>query len=193
VSAAFQLDFTGPQTSCDYPGCKLNAFHEGEHEFATPEEKHARLLGSANHYGTNTRSYNRSAEKHEMDRQRKEATARYLSERAESDAPPKMKTQLDQAKEKIAKAELSDAHSVSLTRGEWSALWMADPRNRKEVFAPVVCTCAQRPYPHEVGIHKKIGAERPGVYYDYYDTAIRFAEKEMRWPWSLRWAPEMEA
>ncbi len=37
------------------------------------------------------------------------------------------------------------------------------------------------------------GAEKPGVYLDYYDFAVRFAEPGMRWPWTLRYAPNMEA
>lgn len=40
-------------------------------------ENEARLLGLKNNYGTDTRSYNRSSEKREMDRQRKEATLKY--------------------------------------------------------------------------------------------------------------------
>jgi hypothetical protein len=105
--------------------------------------------------------------------------------------PPK--SPLDRANDKIAKAEKSGAHTVSLTRAEWTDLWMADPRNRHDVLVPVLCTCAQRPYSHELGVHEKIGLERPGVYFDYYDNAIRFAEPGMRWPWTLRFAPKMEA
>src|SRR5690349_16121085 len=42
------------------------------------DENNARLLGAKNHYGTGTRSYNRSAEKKEMDRQRAKATQAHL-------------------------------------------------------------------------------------------------------------------
>ena len=31
MSAAFALDFSGDPVPCDYPGCTLDAFHEGEH------------------------------------------------------------------------------------------------------------------------------------------------------------------
>jgi len=34
MSAAFTLDFSGPQVRCDFPRCILAAFHEGDHEFA---------------------------------------------------------------------------------------------------------------------------------------------------------------
>jgi hypothetical protein len=42
-------------------------------------EKDERLTAAVTSYGVDTRSYNRSAEKREMDRQREEATARYES------------------------------------------------------------------------------------------------------------------
>jgi len=41
---------------------------------------------------------------------------------------------------------------------------------------PVMCTCAQRPYAHELAVHR----------------AIKFESRTTRWPWSLRFAPEME-
>jgi hypothetical protein len=152
------------------------------------DELNERLAASVTSYGVGTRSYNRSAEKREMDRQRKDATARYLAERAERTAAPK--SPLDQAEEKIARAELSGAHSVSLTRGEWSALWMDDPRNRGEIPVRVLCSCAQRPYPHDLAVHRKL-FEAPGTY-DGYEVRIRFAPEGMRWPWSLRFVPNME-
>lgn len=40
-------------------------------------ENNERLFAAATVYGVGTRSYNRSAEKRELDRQRAEATARY--------------------------------------------------------------------------------------------------------------------
>ena len=37
VSAApFALEQTGPQVPCDFPGCTLDAFHDGEHLMAKP-------------------------------------------------------------------------------------------------------------------------------------------------------------
>jgi len=36
VSSAFALDFTGDPVPCDFPGCVLDAYHEGEHK---PAEK----------------------------------------------------------------------------------------------------------------------------------------------------------
>jgi hypothetical protein len=34
VNAVFQLDFSGDPTPCDYPGCVLESFHDGDHELA---------------------------------------------------------------------------------------------------------------------------------------------------------------
>jgi hypothetical protein len=192
MSAAFTLDFSGPETPCDFPGCVLGSFHEGDHEFLSQQELNERAAAAVTSYGVGTRSYNRSAEKREMDRQRKEATARYLAERAKHSSEPK--TQLEQAQEKIAKAELSDAHSVSLTRGEWSALWLKE--NSQPYDAPIVCPCAQRPYPHELAVHKLIGSEKPGTYAtghaDTVVSIVRFQPEGLRWPWSLKYAPSME-
>ena len=36
MSAAFQLDYSGPPVRCDFPGCRLNVFHDGEHEIFLP-------------------------------------------------------------------------------------------------------------------------------------------------------------
>ena len=35
MNALFQLDYSGEATGCDYPGCVLDSFHEGEHVFAS--------------------------------------------------------------------------------------------------------------------------------------------------------------
>ncbi len=145
MSDAFQLDFTGPQTRCDFPGCVRGSFHDGDHDFLSQQENNERAAAAVTSYGVGTRSYNGSPEKREMDRQREIATARY-------EASP-----------------------------------------RQQVLQPVACTCAQRPYPHEVSVHAKARKEKPGVYLDYYDLPCKFAPEGMRWPWSLRFAPEMEA
>jgi hypothetical protein len=146
VSAAFQLDFTGPATACDYPGCLLHAFHEGDHQFAALKTQFPLVS-----------QYNRTCA---------ECGVRFVV--------------------------MGDATGLPIhTCGAEKCLLSFARKHSANL--PVTCTCAQRPYPHELSIHKKIGLERPGVYYDYYDTAVRFAEKEMRWPWTLRFAPEMEA
>jgi hypothetical protein len=92
------------------------------------QEKNERAAAAVTSYGVDTRSYNRSAEKKEIDRQRAEATARY---------------------------EVSP---------------------HREILQPVLCSCGQRSYPHELSIHR----------------AIKFESREARWPWSLRFVPEME-
>jgi hypothetical protein len=136
--SAFALDFSGDPVPCDFPGCVLDAFHEGEHEFLSQQELNERAAASVTSYGIGTRSYHRSTEKREMERQREIATARY-------EAAP-----------------------------------------HKAVEVPLLCRCAQRPYPHELSVHSKIRSEKPGTYTDFYDFVLRFAPKEpMRWPWSL--------
>lgn len=77
MSAAFSLDFSGDPAPCDFPGCVLDAFHDGEHEFMSQQELNERAAAAVTSYGVGTRSYNRSAEKREMERQREIATARY--------------------------------------------------------------------------------------------------------------------
>lgn len=37
MSAAFSLDFSGPQVKCDFRGCVLDAWHDGDHQFAPKE------------------------------------------------------------------------------------------------------------------------------------------------------------
>ncbi len=37
MSAAFSLDYSGDPVPCDFRGCILEAWHEGEHEFPAPK------------------------------------------------------------------------------------------------------------------------------------------------------------
>jgi hypothetical protein len=137
MSTAFQLDFTGPQTPCDFPGCILESFHDGDHKRAekTPVkwtyDRHCVVCG---------------------------VPFTVLG---------------------------AEAKQIFDTCGSEACL-LHYARRHAATLAPVQCTCAQRPHPHEVSVHKKVGHESPGVYYDYYDLPIRFAPKEMKWPWSLR-------
>ena len=48
---------------------------------------------------------------------------------------------------------------------------------RESPTLPVTCNCAQRPYPHELIVHR----------------SVKFESRVLRWPWSLRFAPDMEA
>lgn len=182
MSAAFQLDFSGDPVPCDFPGCTSNAYHEGGHTFLSAEELNARAAAAVTSYGVGTKSYNASAEKREMDRQRESATARYHEAKRRAQSTPA--TPLELAEEKIAEAKDANQRSVTLTRAEWTALWLKE--NSFAYDAPLLCSCAQRPYPHELSIHANIRSEKPGAYTDYYDLLVRFAPKEpMRWPWSL--------
>ena len=42
MSAAFQLDYSGDPVPCDFPGCTLTAFHDGDHSLFAPKppERH---------------------------------------------------------------------------------------------------------------------------------------------------------
>jgi hypothetical protein len=145
MSAAFQLDFTGPQTPCDFPGCVLDAYHDGDHQRPAPKPQFP-LPSQYNHVCLVCHSrFVVMGEKPGMDFR---------------------------------------------TCGSQECLLALAKHEAKQL--PVTCTCAQRPYPHELSVHSKIGVERPGVYLDYYDNAIRFGPEGMRWPWSLRYAPNMD-
>ena len=89
------------------------------------EENSERLANLVTQYGVGTHSYNSSAEKRELDRQRAEATARYKSQ-------PKA-----------------------------------------EILLPLPCSCPQRSYTHDVGIHQFVRSES-------YNPRLKF-----RYPWSL--------
>jgi hypothetical protein len=52
------------------------------------------------------------------------------------------------------------------------------------IFAPLSCSCSQRPYPHDLSAHRKL-FESPGTY-ETFEERIRFAPDGMCWPWSLR-------
>lgn len=41
MSAAFALDYSGEPVPCDFPGCTLDAFHDGDHVVAPPKPKFA--------------------------------------------------------------------------------------------------------------------------------------------------------
>jgi hypothetical protein len=143
MSAAFSLDFSGDPVPCDFPGCVLDAYHDGDHSLFVPKppERHFQRVCKFCHNAFVVY-----------------AGAQYLPQE---------------------------------TCGSPDCILRAAKRD--PITIPVLCTCAQRPYPHEVGIHAKIRTERPGAYLDYYDSMLRFSEPGMRWPWSLRFAPNMEA
>jgi hypothetical protein len=144
MSAAFALDFSGPPVPCDFPGCVLDAYHDGDHEFAPKPrpiawtyDRHCVVCG-------------------------------------------------------VPFTVLGASPALIFdTCGAQECLLHYAKHHAK--MLPAICGCAQRPYPHELSVHTKIGVERPGAYLAYGDEFIRWAEKEMRWPWSLRFAPNMEA
>lgn len=80
-------------------------------------------------------------------------------------------TPLESAAHKLEKAEKTRAHYVSLTRAEWSAMWLKE--NSEAYDAPLLCRCPQRDYPHELSVHSEIRSEW-------------WAHKRnLSWPWSL--------
>lgn len=80
-------------------------------------------------------------------------------------------TPLDSAEHKMEKALKTRAHYVSLTRAEWTAMWLKE--NSVEYIAPLLCRCPQRPYPHELSVHRELRSEW-------------WAHKrDLAWPWSL--------
>jgi hypothetical protein len=91
------------------------------------QENNERLAAAVTSYGVGTRSYNRSAEKRELDRQRAELTAKIESG--------------------VIKFESYDV--------------------------PLMCSCPQRDYPHELSIHAQLKSES-------YNPKLR-----TQWPWSL--------
>jgi len=78
------------------------------------------------------------------------------------------------------KADGTEYVTVSKATG----LYLLGPH--EPYFAPLLCSCCQRPYPHELSVHAKLRSEHPGTYTDFYDLPVRFAESGARWPWSLK-------
>jgi len=98
--------------------------------FATESDE--RLAALVTHYGVGTRSYNRSAEKREMDRQREAVTEKFLA------------------------------------------------RPVEEIEAPLLCTCRQRWYPHELCVHNQLLRES-------WNPELKYC-----WPWSLLLSERVE-
>jgi hypothetical protein len=90
-----------------------------------PAELDARAAAAVTSYGVGTHSYNNSAEKREIDAQRKVVTARY------------------------------------------------EAGSRQVYEAPLLCSCPQREYPHDLSVHGLIRSE-------WWSK-----ERRTQWPWSL--------
>lgn len=101
----------------------------------TQRELDERLAAAVTSYGVGTHSYNNSAEKREMDRQRAAATKRHLN------------------------------------------------AAREEIVAPLTCRCPQRPWPHELSVHRLLR----------YESRYAISnEPVMKWPWTLRFLGNMD-
>jgi hypothetical protein len=71
------------------------------------------------------------------------------------------------------------AHPRPRTCGEQACVLHMLRRETPE-FLPAVCSCRQRPYPHELAIHAQIRAES-------FNPKLRF-----RYPWALCLSPRIE-
>lgn len=78
---------------------------------------------------------------------------------------------LESAERKMTKAVKTSAKFVSLTRAEWTAMWLKE--NAAAYIAPLLCSCPQRDYPHELSVHSLIRSE----WFAY--------RRNLSWPWSL--------
>ena len=122
MSAAFSLDYSGDPVPCDFKGCILEAWHEGEHEFPAAQPKPKRM--------------------------------------------PTYHCVVCGAAFEVYGAE---GRLVFATCGAQACLEHYARRWASAV--PVLCSCPQRPYPHELSIHTLIRSEW-------------WAHKGV-WPWSL--------
>jgi hypothetical protein len=122
MSALFQLDFSGEPTPCDFPGCVLESFHEGDHEFAPKEiqwtyDRHCVVCG-------------------------------------------------------VSFTVLGADKAMRFdTCGSEACLLHYARRFGFEIS--VMCSCPQRPYPHELSVHTLIRSE-------WWNR-----ERRSKWPWSL--------
>ena len=158
--AAFALEFSGDPVPCDFPGCTLDAFHDGNHVFAPKPRPQPKLPPKTTHFEVLRPSHQYS-----------ELAARALA----AGVPVKIRKGVEYL-------YVNDATFEYLTAGP------------KPYDVPLLCRCSQRPYPHELKVHFLL-RESPGTYVVWdgkYESRVRFAEKEMRWPWSLCLSARLE-
>jgi len=88
-------------------------------------EDDARLANLVTSYGVGTRSYNRSAEKRELERQRKATTEKYLNQpRVEVIVGPMCTCRSFELPHELKRhKELSSEHDWSLEKNRWKPVW----------------------------------------------------------------------
>jgi len=138
---------------------------------SNPDENDLRLSNLVTPYGVGTRSYNRSAEKREMDRQRKEVTEKYLAARRL--AVELSGNKVYRCAECGVEFVVYGATFESETRTCGKQQCIRANAVRTGAPLPLLCTCAQRSYPHELSVHGKLRGESWN------------RERHWKWPWSL--------
>lgn len=73
------------------------------------------------------------------------------------------------------KREKPQAEWVRLTGDEFSELYIQEHYSELATEAPLLCTCLQRDFPHDLSVHDRLGRDT------LFDSRLKFA-----WPWSLR-------
>lgn len=78
------------------------------------------------------------------------------------------------------KRELPQAEWVRLTPDEFSEMYISEHKNEFAVESPLLCTCPQRDFPHELSVHENLWREAFNP------------ELKKFWPWSLMLSPRVE-
>lgn len=125
MSAAFTLDFSGEPVPCSFPRCVLEAFHDGEHEFA--------------------------------------ATV----------AIGKVREDVRACHECGVKFVVYGDRLPGEDRSCGSQACILSAARRESSVIDLRCSCLQRPYPHQLSIHRDLRPES-------YNPKLHH-----RWPWSL--------
>lgn len=133
------------------------------------QENHDRLAAAQTPYGVGTRSYNRGAAKKEIDRQCVEATTKYEEQRQARFAERAQKAGLPVQHRK-------DGVYIQCNDETFDYLRNGSPG----ILAPLMCSCLQRDYAHELSIHENLWREAFNP------------ELQKFWPWSLMLSPNVE-
>ena len=125
MSAAFSLDYSGDPVLCDFKGCILEAWHDGEHNFGPQAPKAIQWT---------------------YDRHCVVCGISFTILGANKDFP----------------ADTCGSEECLL-----------DFAKRYGFEVPLICTCPQRDYPHDISVHEEIRSE----WWKYKSAPF--------WPWSL--------
>lgn len=79
----------------------------------------------------------------------------------------------------------TEKRQLDQERAELTAKYEAGELDLPEGDYPLLmCNCAQRDYPHELKIHRRLQGEAIGL---IKDAAGEWVKKSTVWPWSLKW------